>query len=67
MTGAIDVNQLAVLAEVYAEARRFDEAVGATEEALKLSHDAGDAEMAGRLQRELKRYKDRISSDSPRN
>ena len=57
--GEVDCYRLGVLAEAYASAGRFDEAISATQQAAALARAAGDEEMLGEMNRRLLSYRQR--------
>lgn len=48
--------QLSILAQVYAETGRFDQAVGTTQKAIRTAQAVGDSEFANQLRDQLKVY-----------
>ena len=54
--------ELSILAEVYAEAGRLNEAVNTTEKAIELTLAAGNAQWTAELRNRLSRYQKRIRS-----
>jgi tetratricopeptide (TPR) repeat protein len=57
--------QLCILAEVYANVGRFDEATSTVEEAIRVAHASGQLEWTDELQRRLESYRKQIPfSDS---
>ena len=61
-----DSIHLSILAEVYAEAARFDDAAAAIEKAIQLAAPAaGNTEWTNELRRRLKLYQNRALKESP--
>ena len=60
-----DAMQLSILADVYAQTGRFDDAAATTEKAIQLAQAAGDSSMVDELRRWLKLLRNRIPPKSP--
>jgi len=64
LVGQPNVDRLMFLAEVYAEAERFDDAFRTAEKAVRLAQAAGNWQLASELRLQLKVFGDRIRPDS---